>query len=114
MSAVKWARVLIIIGLVMTVVGAVDPLEGSIVILLGVALATLGAFLVHSRFRLSLALGLALVAAGVAALFGLSAVGGFGGDSGRSNWWAMLLLPYILGWLLALIESVRALREQHA
>ena len=52
--------------------------------------------------------------AGVAALFGLSALGGIGGDSGRSMWWAVLLVPYVTGWVLALVESVRVLREQRA
>lgn len=114
MSATKWARALLIVGLIGTIAGAVDPLEGSVVILGGVALATCGAFLFHSRFRMSLAIALALVAAGVAALFGLSAVGGIGGDSGRSIWWVVLLLPYVTGWLLAIVGNVRALRERHA
>lgn len=114
MSAAKWARALLIAGLVATIVGAVDPLEGSVVILFGVALATLGAFLFHSPLRGWLTLALVLVAAGVAALFGLSSVGGFGGNSGRSMWWALLILPYPVGWLLALVENVRALREKHA
>jgi hypothetical protein len=43
-----------------------------------------------------------LVLAGVAALWGLSALGGVGGDTGRSMWWLLLCAPYGLGWLLAL------------
>ena len=39
-----------------------------------------------------------LIALGVGALWGLSELGGFGGTSGRSNWWALLLLPYLIGW----------------
>lgn len=108
----KWSRPLLIVGLIATVVGAIDPLEGSLIILPGVALVTLGALLYHSRQRAWLVVALAFVAAGVGALWGLSAMGGFGGQSGRSNWWALLLLPYVIGWLLALIGGVRVLREQ--
>ena len=54
---------------------------------------------------------LALVALGVGALWGLSAVGGFGGSSGRSMWWGALLLPYPAGWILGVVGAVRVLRE---
>jgi len=40
---------------------------------------------------------------GVAALFGLSSVGGFGGRSGHSMWGGVMILPYPLGWLMALL-----------
>ncbi len=113
-SEAKWSRPLLIVGLIATLIGAIDPLEGSLIILPGVALATLGALLSHSRHRAWLVVALALVAAGVGALWGLSAAGGFGGSSGRSNWWGVLLLPYVLGWLLALIGSFRVLRERRA
>ena len=36
------------------------------------------------------------------ALWGLSALGGFGGNSGHSNWWAVLILPYLIGWLMGI------------
>jgi hypothetical protein len=42
-----------------------------------------------------------LIAAGVAAMWGVSTVGGFGGSSGRSMWWGVLLLPYAAGWVMA-------------
>ena len=114
MSASKWARPLLIVGLVVTVLGAIDPLEGSLAILPGVLLITVAALLYHSAHRASLVLALALVAAGVGALWGLSAVGGFGGSSGRSNWWGLLLIPYLVGWVLAIVGSVRVLREMRA
>jgi hypothetical protein len=47
-----------------------------------------------------------LIAVGVGALFGLSAVGGIGGQSGHSLWWGVLLLPYVAGWLMALAGAV--------
>ena len=79
-------RVLVIVGLVLMVAGTLDPMEGSVVILLGSALVAAGAFLSRNhRYRLQLT-AFALVAIGVAALFGLSAIGGVGGNSGRSVW----------------------------
>ena len=50
-----------------------------------------------------------LIAAGVAAMFALSAVGGIGGRSGHSLWWGLLILPYPVGWLMALAGGVAGL-----
>lgn len=50
-----------------------------------------------------------LIADGVGALFGLSAVGGIGGKGGPSLWWGVLLLPYLAGWLMALAGGVAGL-----
>ena len=51
------------------------------------------------------------MAVGVAALWGLSAIGGFGSTSGRSLLWGLLIVPYPAGWLAGPIGGVRALRE---
>jgi len=107
----QWPRTLVAIGLVAMVVGALDPLEGSLIILPGLALVALGAQRGHSRHRVLLFWSLALVAAGVGALWGISAVGGFGGNTGRSNWWALVLLPYPIGWVMGLVGAARRLRE---
>jgi hypothetical protein len=106
----NWSRRLVILGLVLMVGGVIDPLEGSVVILGGTLLSTLGAFLSRSGYRLTL-LALAMTAAGVAALFALSAIGGVGGTSGRSLWWLALCLPYPAGWILGLVGAARKLRE---
>jgi len=42
-------------------------------------------------------------------MFALSAVGGIGGKSGHSMWWGVLVLPYPVGWLMALVGGVIAL-----
>ena len=58
-----------------------------------------------------------LIAVGVCAMFALSAVGGIGGRSGHSMWWGILILPYPLGWLTALlgaaIASLRFLKTKY-
>jgi hypothetical protein len=104
------SRGLVIAGLVLMVIGAVDPLEGSVVILGGSVLAAIGAFRSRTRYRLPVA-AMVLIAVGVAALFGMSALGGVGGNSGRSIWWLLLCLPYAIGWILGLVGATRKLRE---
>ena len=93
------------------VIGAFDPMEGSLLILPGAGLAALGARLGISRHRGLLYWSVALVAVGVGALWGVSTLGGFGGESGRSIWWGLFILPYPAGWILGLVGSIRALRE---
>ena len=107
----RWSRILVIVGLVAMVIGAFDPLEGSLVILPGAGLVALGALLGHSQHRMLLYWAFVLVAVGVGTLWGLSALGGFGGNSGRSNWWAVLLLPYPVGWIMGLVGAIWRLRE---
>jgi len=100
----------VILGLVASVIGVADPLEGSPIILIGSALALAGALLDRSRQRKWLSWAFALTCVGVAALFGLSALGGIGGDSGRSYGWGLVLLPYPVGWLMTVVGAVRYLR----
>jgi hypothetical protein len=107
-------RALLIVGLVAMVAGVLDPLEGSVVILPAIVLATVGAALGGKRHRITLYWALSLVTVGVAALWGISALGGFGGHTGRSMWWALILLPYPIGWILGLVGAVRSLRERPA
>ncbi len=101
------------VGLAAMFVGALDPLEGSLIILPGTALAAVGAAVGRTPRRLVLGWSFVLVAIGVGSLWGLSAVGGFGGDSGRSMWYALLLLPYPVGWVTGLVGGVGSLRALH-
>ena len=116
----SWSRVLVGVGAVAMVLGTVDPLEGSLLILPGSGLVALGLFLGrHERRVVVYALWVfILIAVGVAALVALSVVGGIGGTSGRSMWWGILVLPYPIGWVMALagaiyvaIRSLRARRR---
>ncbi len=92
-------------------IGAVDPLEGSLVILLGTSMVALGAVLGKSQHRRLLSWSLVLVTVGVGAMWGLSAFGGIGGESGHSILWGLVVLTYPVGWILGLIGAVRRLRE---
>jgi len=99
-----WSRILIVVGSIAMLVGALDPMEGSVVILPGSGLVALGAFLGHSERRLiAYRVGVfILIVIGVGAMWGLSWVGGFGGPSGRSMWWGVLILPYVIGWSMGI------------
>jgi hypothetical protein len=103
-----WSRVLKAIGGIAMVLGALDPMEGSLLILPGSGLVALGTYLAGTDRHIVLywTSVFILIAIGVAALFGLSAVGGFGGHSGRSMWWGITILPYPVGLLMALLGSV--------
>ncbi len=101
-------------------VGALDPLEGSLVILPGSGVVTLGTFLSNSGrglfiYRLWIFI---LIAAGVGAMFVLSAFGGIGGRSGHSMWWGLLIVPYPVGWIMGIVSLllglIRTVRHRHA
>jgi len=103
-ARVTWSRILIITGSLAMLVGAIDPMEGSLVILPGSGLVALGTYLGSSeRHLIAYRLGVfILIALGVGALWGLSSAGGFGGRSGLSMWWGLLVLPYLIGWSMGI------------
>ncbi len=99
-----WLRILVTVGSIAMLVGALDPLEGSIAILIGSGLVALGTFLGRGERRLIAyrTWVFVLIAFGVGAMWALSSVGGFGGKSGLSMWWGLLILPYLVGWAMAI------------
>ncbi len=115
-----WSRILVIVGGIAMLIGAVDPLEGSLVILPGSGLVALGIYLGNSGrdLRVQWLCIFLMIAVGVGALFGLSAWGGLGGASKHSMWWGMLILPYPIGWVVGIVslifELVRSVRHRHA
>jgi hypothetical protein len=96
----RWSHLVSVVGAVGLVVGSFDPMEGSALILPGSGLLALGSYLRGEDRRLLVyrTWGFILVALGVGALFGLSAIGGVGGSSTHSSWWSLLILPYLVGW----------------
>jgi hypothetical protein len=98
----RWSRIAILAGCVTTLVGALDPMEGSILIFIGSGLIALGTGLdQEARRRVAYwAWSFVLIAVGVSALWALSALGGIGGSSGRSMWWGLVVVPYLVGWLM--------------
>jgi hypothetical protein len=99
-----WSRILIIVGSIAMLVGALDPMEGSVLILPGSGLVALGTFVGQSERRvIAYRVGVfILIAIGVGAMWVLSNLGGLGGHSGRSMWWGVLVLPYLIGWSMGI------------
>lgn len=101
-------RILFPLGVVAMVVGALDPLEGAMLILPGSGLVALASWLGSQNrsqaiYRTWL---FGLIALGILAMFVISHLGGVGGPSGRSMWWLLLLLPYPIGWLLVMANLI--------
>lgn len=103
---IKWMRIIYSIGVVALLIGALDPLEGSVVLAVGCALIALSTYLTHDRhWKLFLA-SMIMIVIGVFFLFYFSSLGGFGGTSTLSWWWGLLILPYPIGWLMAIITLI--------
>jgi hypothetical protein len=95
----SWTRIAKYLGLFVFIIGTIDPLEGSVLILTGSFLFALSAYFSGDRhFKYFLTYFL-LMTFGVIFLFYLSSLGGFG-DQHLSWWWATLILPYPVSWLL--------------
>ncbi len=85
-------------------VGAIDPMEGAVLILPGSLILALGTYFDQSERPLFAyrAWVFILIAIGVGAMWVLSAGGGIGGKSGHSMWWGVLILPYLIGWSMGI------------
>ena len=84
------------LGHLLALVGAVDPLEGSVLVVAGCVLVALHAWLAGSpRVLVAYRAGVAVMAAtGVSMLWFISSRGGLGGPDGVPLSWALLILPY--------------------
>ena len=110
---IKWTRVVHIIGVIALLIGTLDPLEGSVVIVCGSVLIALSAYLTRDRHWKIFLLSFILILIGVIFLFYLSSLGGFGGTSKLSWWWGTLILPYPAGWLILIVMLIiRAVKKQ--
>lgn len=108
------ARASFTLGVIGMIVGSLDPLEGAVVILAGSGLVALGTWLGNQERGLAIYRTwlFGMIAFGILAMFALSAAGGFGGPSGRSMWWGLLLLPYPIGWLLGIANLIARMIER--
>ncbi len=99
----KWIRIIYILGIISLIAGALDPLEGSVIIAVGSALIALSTRLAHDRNRRIFLTTSIMIITGVCFMFYFSSLGGFGGTSTLSWWWATLIIPYPIGWLINII-----------
>lgn len=102
----NWKRIMYIIGVIALIIGVLDPLEGSVVLAAGCALIALATYLTRDRYWKIFLTSLIMIVIGVFFLFYFSSLGGFGGTSALSWWWATLILPYPLGWLMSIITLI--------
>ncbi len=108
-----WAWILVIVGSLATLMGALDPLEGAFVIFPGSGMVALGAYLAQTRMRKLAYWGFVLIAAAFVLLLTMSALGGFGGNAPllSSMWWGLLLAPYPVGWIMTMAGIACTLAE---
>jgi len=99
----KWIKAIYITGIVALIIGALDPLEGSVVIAAGSAFIAFASHLTADRHWKIFLATFIMILIGVSFLFYLSSLGGFGGNSALSWWWGLLILPYPLGWLTNIV-----------
>lgn len=102
-TSLQWKRILYVTGVVLLIAGALDPMEGSVLIAAGSIILSVASWLIHDRHRMLFLVFGILIAFGVIALFYLSSLGGFGGNSKLSYAWGLFILPYPIGWLASII-----------
>ncbi len=96
-------RFIYIIGIIALVIGAVDPLEGSVLIAIGSIIVSVSAYFSKDKHRRIFIILTAMILIGVFFLFYLSSLGGFGGNSSLSWWYGILILPYPIAWLIFIV-----------
>lgn len=98
----KRLHLLYIVSVTAMILGAIDPLEGSIPILFGSLLLSYVTYKRRARrwkifFTASL-----LIVFGTTWMFLFSYLGGIGVGSSLSLWYGLLILPYPIGWILSI------------
>lgn len=99
----KILRIILYLGIVAVILGAADPLEGSIAIVVGSALISISTFLSKDCQWKKFLWATFMILIGVIYMFYVSSLGGFGGTSSRSWWWAFPILPYPVGWFWIIV-----------
>jgi uncharacterized membrane protein len=111
MDRTLWSRIFLVLGLFGMLVGALDPLEGCVVITPAAGVAGLGAMAGRTRLRRLVYIGFAMVVVGVAAMILLSLPGVVHFRETHSRWWLLTVAPYPAGWVLGLVAGVLSLIE---
>ena len=110
---VKWTRIIYIIGVIALIIGALDPLEGSVIIAAGSVLIIVSTYVTRDQHWKIFLASLIMIVIGVIFLFYFSSLGGFGGTSTLSWWWGILILPYPIGWLISItVLIIRAVKKK--
>jgi len=99
----NWKSILQVVALALFIIGTIDPLEGSVLIIAGsILLATLSFINKNPAYKIYLTAS-TLITIGVVFIFYIASIGGFGGSSTLSLWYGLLILPYPIGWLILVL-----------
>lgn len=102
----KLIKTLFVVGVVLMIAGALDPMEGSVVIAIGSVITAFACYRKNDRHKKYFAIYSACIVLPVMYLFYISSLGGIGGDSGRSMWLGLPILLYPAAWLAAMITLI--------
>ena len=106
----KWIRYVFIAGVIASIAGAIDPMEGSVVIAAGSILLAFSAYFKNDRYFRIFFIDAIIILMGVSAIWYVSSLGGF--DPKREWWWTVMILPYPIGWLINIITLIiKAIRK---
>lgn len=109
-STKDWNAIFFRIGVILFIIGTLDPMEGSILILIGSIVFAAVSISTQKKYWKTFTCAAILIAFGVGCLFLLSALGGFGGNSSMSWWWGLTILPYPIGWVLNVVYLIKTRR----
>lgn len=106
-------RIIHIVGIIVLIIGILDPLEGSILVAVGSIVLALSTNLSNDKHKTIFLILMIMIVVGVGAMWYISYLGGFGGTSSLSWWWGITILPYPIGWIATIILLiVRAVRKR--
>ncbi len=100
------AQILYVSGIFALIIGLMDPLEGSVVIAVGSVFVVISTYLQKDKLRKIFLTSMILIVIGVLIMFYISSLGGFGGNANLSAYWGLSILPYPIGWLIAIIAII--------
>jgi hypothetical protein len=97
----NWPRIIFIAGVIALIIGAIDPLEGSLIIALGSLLLAISTHISSDRHREQFRLFAWMICIGVGAIWYVSSLGGY--DPKNEWWWWVAIAPYPLGWIATIV-----------
>ena len=99
----KWTRIVYIIGVAASIIGVLDPMEGSILLMAGGILLAVSTYFIKDKYRKMFFTTAIMMVVGVFFLFYFSSLGGF---PPLPWWWGILILPYPIGWLMLITTLI--------
>ncbi len=108
----KLTRILYYAGVVAMILGAVYPLEGSVLILSGNLLLVISMYITNDRQRKQFLATLIMIAVGVFFIYFTWSLREFGGTSKLIWLWDILILLYPAGWIFAMVMLIIRVRQK--